>query len=241
VLTITYNNYPFDERLATDWGFSCVIEGLSKVILFDTGARGDILLRNMEILGFDPEKIDVIVFSHDHWDHTGGLSDFLKINHGVTLYIPHTFPAQFKKEVEQAGAAVAECDAPQKICDGVWTTGVLNSGIPEQGIYFKSRDGLVVVTGCAHPGIVNIVEAAKNHAQKKIHTVLGGFHMLKKAQQEIEHTINELKDLGVVKVAPSHCSGDTTRELMQKAFDTNYIPSGVGSRLEFKPEDRKKQ
>ena len=76
-LTVVYDNYVSTKGVKSDWGFSCLIEGPDEIILFDTGARGDILPSNMEALEIDPTSVDVIVLSHIHHDHIGGLDAFL--------------------------------------------------------------------------------------------------------------------------------------------------------------------
>lgn len=72
-LTITdiYDNYPAQAGFTTAWGFVCVIQGTDKTILFDTGSDGAVLLANMAKAGIDPDVIDLVVLSHQHWDHTG--------------------------------------------------------------------------------------------------------------------------------------------------------------------------
>ena len=155
VMTIVYDNYPFDKRLKTDWGFACVVAGTEKTILFDTGARGDVLLANMRTLGIEPDAIDVVALSHTHGDHTGGLGTFLRANPKVKVFMPKVFPGRLKAIVRKAGATLVETTGPAKMCEGVWTTGVVAGPIPEQGIVVEHGSGPVVVTGCAHPGIVN--------------------------------------------------------------------------------------
>jgi hypothetical protein len=73
-LTILFDNNPYDPRLQTGWGFAAWIEYGDRVVLFDTGADGAVLLDNMALLGFDPQAIDIVVLSHEHSDHTGGLA-----------------------------------------------------------------------------------------------------------------------------------------------------------------------
>lgn len=72
-ITVVFDNNPYKEGLATSWGFSCVVGGTEKTILFDTGGEGSILSANMDALGIDPAEIDVVVLSHIHGDHVGGL------------------------------------------------------------------------------------------------------------------------------------------------------------------------
>lgn len=71
-ITITYDNEAWKPGLRSDWGFSCLVEAFGSNILFDTGARGSILLGNMKKLDIDPRMIKEIMIFHDHWDRTGG-------------------------------------------------------------------------------------------------------------------------------------------------------------------------
>ena len=233
MLTITYDNYPFDERLETAWGFSCIIEGLDKTILFDTGGDGQVLLSNMKTLGFDPKQIDAVVLSHIHGDHTGGLGAFVQANPNVTVHMPKAFPADFGQAVKRAGATVVETKAPCQVCDGAWTTGVLGHFLPEQGLYLDTAEGLVLVTGCAHPGIVDLAAAAQRHGKKSVCMALGGFHMGGASTGEIRFVIARFKEMGIRRAAPCHCSGDATRRLMKEAFGDDYVEVGVGARLAF--------
>ena len=233
VVTIVYDNNAFDERLRTAWGFACVVQGLPQTILFDTGGRGELLLANMAKMGFKPDQISSIVLSHIHGDHTGGLAAFLRANSQVEVFLPRVFPSRFKEDVRRSGAQVVETEGPRQVCEGAWTTGVLPRGVAEQGLYVKTAEGPVVITGCAHPGVVRLVEAAKQHSGSPVHAVLGGFHMGGASAREIEAVIQGLRAAGVRQVAPCHCSGDRTRELMKKAFGKGYLSAGVGARLVF--------
>jgi len=236
VITIVYDNYPFDDRLDTAWGFSCVIDGLDKRILFDTGGNGNVLLSNMAKLGIDPAQIDMVVLSHNHGDHTGGLAGFLKAHSDVQVFMPTTFHPNLKQLVRGSRATLIQTSSSRSVCTGAWTTGVLGRAIPEQGLYVKTAHGVVVITGCAHPGIVEMAAAAKRRAGEPVWAVMGGFHMAGASRERIRSTIDALKRLGVSQVAPSHCSGDLTRQLMEEAFSTGYLRSGAGARLVF-PSD----
>jgi 7,8-dihydropterin-6-yl-methyl-4-(beta-D-ribofuranosyl)aminobenzene 5'-phosphate synthase len=90
-ITIAYDNTSMDEaKFRSDWGFSCVVEVSGKKILFDTGAKPEILLENLEKLQIHLSAIDEIFISHHHWDHTGGLKELYK-KHPCKIFIPPSF------------------------------------------------------------------------------------------------------------------------------------------------------
>ena len=231
-LTIVYDNNSYNEELETRWGFSCLIEGPEKTIMFDVGGEGSVLLKNMEKLKIDPKAVDVIVLSHIHYDHIGGLSAFLEKNPNVTVYMPKSLPQRVKDKVKKAGAKLVEVKKPTKICKDVYSTGELGGWIKEQSLIIKTTKGAVVVTGCAHPGIVNIVKKAKEMLKTDVYLVLGGFHLCWMNGWQIKRIINGVKGEKVEKVAPCHCSGDLARKLFKKIYKENFISVGVGKRIE---------
>ena len=166
------------------------------------------------------------------------MQDLLQINNKVKVFAPRVFPAEFKQSVAKTGARLVETEGPQEVCPGAWTTGVLKQGLHEQGLYVETPTGLLVITGCAHPGIVQMAKAASRRAGTPVHAVLGGFHMGRASADKIDTVIQGLKTIGVQQVAPSHCSGNETRRLMKEAFREGYLPSGLGARLVFQ---RKRQ
>ncbi len=230
-ITIIYDNNRYDSRLTTDWGFSCMVKSPQKTILFDTGGDGVILLHNMAKLEIDPKEIDVVVLSHIHGDHVGGLASFLERNSDVTVYIPISFPQNLKDEVTNTGAKLEEVDKARELFDGTFTTGELDGGIKEQSLVFRTQNGLVVITGCAHPGIVNIVERAKEISEGNVYLLMGGFHLAGASSSQVNHIAEDLLQLGVERVAPCHCSGEVARKIFKDYFGENYIDSGVGKRI----------
>lgn len=232
-MTVVYDNNPDKQGLATDWGFACVVRGLEKTILFDTGAKGELLLRNMKKLDVTPGEIDAVVLSHIHGDHVGGLDEFLERNSDVTVVLPAAFPTRFKLRVRRAGAKIVQTLAPHEVCPGARTTRVLGGGIREQGLCVQTPEGPLVITGCAHPGVVAITKAAVLDRKQPVRAVLGGFHMRHAPRREIAGVIRALAKLGVRKAGPCHCSGDETRAMMKKAFGGGYLSVGVGSEIRF--------
>jgi len=230
-LTVLYDNNPHNEKLETRWGFSCLVEGSEKTILFDVGGEGSVLLENMEKLKIDPKEIDMIVLSHIHHDHIGGLSPFLEENPSVTVYMPISFGKGVKEEVKRAGAKLVEVRGPREICKDVYSTGELGGWLKEQSLAVRTAKGLVVITGCAHPGIVDVVKEAKGMLKTEVYLLIGGFHLGGMSSPRIEEIVNGMKREGVKKVAPCHCSGDLARKLFEEAYGENFILAGVGKRI----------
>ena len=153
-ITIVYDNQA-GEGLKSGWGFSCLVEAKEK-ILFDTGNNGENLLYNLRQLNIQPESIAVVVISHNHWDHTGGLKEFLRSNNNAKVFPPRSF------------------SEPTEISPGVYSTGALGKIIKEQSLVVNTEKGNLIITGCAHPGLGKIIDKAAQLGT--IYGVLGGFH-----------------------------------------------------------------
>ncbi len=228
-LISVYDNYQVAPELKTAWGFATIIKTPRELILFDTGGNPEILLFNMEKLGIEPLSIKKVVISHIHGDHAGGLEGFLEKNPDVTVFIPASFPRSIKNMIIQKGAKFVEISTPRKISDCVYTSGELYGPPEEQSLIIDSKKGLIVITGCAHPGIVNIVKKAKKLMKKdKVYLVVGGFH------HPPISCVKEFRKLQVKKVAPSHCTGDLVREAFRKEYKEDFIEYGVGKVIEIK-------
>ncbi len=226
--TILYDNYLYKEGTTPDWGFSCLIEGTEKTILFDTGTRPEILLHNVQAMNVDLNKVEQIVISHEHGDHTGGLSDVLAINPNVTVYLPVSFPKDFVRGVEHYKARVESVDDPIEICKNVFLTGEMGGQIKEQSLVINTRKGLIIVTGCSHPGIVNILNKAKQVLDKPIYLVFGGFHLGDASDNTLNTIIESFKEMKVEKCGATHCTGDKAIGMFKKAFGENYVSMGTG-------------
>jgi 7,8-dihydropterin-6-yl-methyl-4-(beta-D-ribofuranosyl)aminobenzene 5'-phosphate synthase len=222
-LISVYDNYQINPELKTGWGFSCLVKTEREDILFETGGNSGILLFNMKKMEIDPESINKVVISHIHGDHVGGLEGFLIESNEAEVYIPVSFPDSIRNMIESHGANFIDVSGTLKISDLVWSTGALYGPPEEQSLVINSGKGLIVITGCAHPGVVNIVKKAKGmFPEEKIYLVLGGFH------HPPGQVVGEFKKAGVEKVAPSHCSGDEIRELFKEEYQNDFIENGVG-------------
>lgn len=232
-LTVVYDNNQFDSSMTAAWGFSCLLEGTERTILFDTGGNGSILLENMRKLELSPGAVEVVVLSHAHYDHTGGLQSFLKENSVVVVWIGTTFPESIARMVVRHGAELENVRKPEKICSGVYTTGEMGRGIAEQSLVVSTKNGAVLVTGCAHPGVLEIVRRAEEIVGQKIYLVIGGFHLGGSSGLEIDRIVKGFIDHDVKKAAPCHCSGKVCRDMFREAYGQNYIPAGAGARVEI--------
>ncbi|MCK4523693.1 MBL fold metallo-hydrolase, partial [candidate division WOR-3 bacterium] len=177
-IQILYDNIAYNENLISDWGFSCIINIGGKNILFDTGAKGDILLNNMNKLSIDPKSIDYVFISHDHWDHTGGLEEFLKINNNVKVFLLKSFSDKTKQIVKDNSTEIIEVENEQKIFENIFTTGDMIGEKHEQSLIIETNKGNIIIAGCAHPNIVNIIRKAKKLSDNDVLLVAGGFHYL---------------------------------------------------------------
>jgi 7,8-dihydropterin-6-yl-methyl-4-(beta-D-ribofuranosyl)aminobenzene 5'-phosphate synthase len=240
IITIIYDNNSYDPRLRTSWGFSCLVELKDTTLLFDTGGDGAMLLSNMSILGLDVQEIDQVVLSHIHGDHTGGLAAILTGGLAAILatgtkpvvYVPSSFPASFKDQV-RARTQVVEIRESTTMTEGVYSTGELGSGIIEQSLVLDTVQGLVVITGCAHPGIVHIVTRVREVHDGEIHLVIGGLHLGGKSRGELQDIAASLRRLGVQKLAPCHCTGDEAMRLLAEEWGSDFIANGVGRVIEI--------
>lgn len=207
-----YDNEVYKEGLQADWGFSCLVEvGNTPKILFDTGANGLILLSNMEKLSIDPASIDEVFISHDHLDHIGGLSAFLHVKSDVRIYVPISFIGiRGVKEV-------ISVSKPQKIHENVLSTGELNH--IEQSMAVKIDKGIVLIVGCSHPKVSNILKAASQFG--KVYGIVGGLHGFKE--------FDLFKDLELV--CPTHCTQHKAE--IRFLYPEKYIDAGVGKIIEI--------
>jgi len=232
-ITVVYDNYIFKEGTRADWGFACFIEGTEKTILFDTGYQDQILQQNIDSLGINLDSLDLIIISHDHPDHTGGLNSVLEKKSNIPVYFGTSFPVSFSQNIINKGATPIQVDEPIKICKHVFSTGELPGYANEQSLIIDTEKGLVIITGCSHPGIINILKRSKAVLDKNIYMVFGGFHLLHNTYYQINNIIKEFKALGVEKCGATHCTGDRAITLFKKAYGENYVSMGVGKVIQI--------
>lgn len=229
-ITIIYDNYQDDKNLETDWGFACLVEYQGKQLLFDAGRRADLYKRNAELLDIDPSGIPTLFISHEHGDHTAGVPWITEVNPSIKCYLPSPYAKQLKANgtLPLNSQAVPE---PMHLYGPFYSTGDSFEIFREQGLVVKTENGGVLITGCGHPGAVAMVSKAKNELGIKIHTVIGGLHLMQTPGEKIEQLASGLKKLGVKQICPTHCTGDKSIALLKEAFGEAYIPGGTGKEI----------
>jgi 7,8-dihydropterin-6-yl-methyl-4-(beta-D-ribofuranosyl)aminobenzene 5'-phosphate synthase len=211
-LTIIYDNEVKKPELAADWGFSCLIElENAPPILFDTGTSGSILLHNMKELRIAPDAFGIIVISHLHGDHAGGLRSILELNKDAEIYLPASFIGTIP------GRKVVKVKNAAQIGENVFSTGELG-GI-EQSLAIKTNQGILVVAGCSHPGVGNILDAAAKFG--KVYGIVGGFHGFSDFER--------LADLSLI--SPCHCTAYKSE--IKLLYPEKCLECGVGMTLEL--------
>lgn len=232
-LVVVVDNNPHGDLRAA-WGLSIYVEAGHARLLFDAGPDPQVLKENMKLLGISAEALDFIVISHEHGDHVGGLPAIAEVNPGLTVYVPRGTSSSTGEWIRSLGFKVVEVGGPTTICDGIAVTGPLYGPPYEQALIIHVEDlGLIVVTGCSHPGIERVLEYVHNITGLPIYAVIGGFHLVGASEARLADVANTLKRLEVKEVYPIHCSGEEARKYLSEALGPAYRGGHVGTTLEL--------
>jgi 7,8-dihydropterin-6-yl-methyl-4-(beta-D-ribofuranosyl)aminobenzene 5'-phosphate synthase len=257
--------------LLGEWGLSVLVERDDRKVLLDAGASIS-AARNGGLLGVNWDRIDAIVLSHGHYDHTGGLREVLtRIRKRIKVIAhPDVFDAKFiqmskdqspvyigvpfqKAELESLGADFQLTSEPVWLSENVVTSGeipmitdfeTIDPGLcvredgemipdplkDDQALFIKTSRGLVVVLGCAHRGTINTLHHARNvTGVETIHTVVGGTHLIRASELQMEMTIAALKEFGVQRLGVSHCTGMPAAMRLAQEFGPGFFFNNSGS------------
>ena len=269
-VTILNDAFGKPSQLRKDWGWAALIEYNGKTILFDTGNNSSVFAHNVKTLGVDLTKLDFVVISHRHGDHTGGLNHLLEVNPDVTIYTPSEItmfstptrtPSLSRRPTEPLPeymryfdgkdpgnayptgtpwlkAKFKQIDNLTEIVPGFFLIPVVSDvagtkEMREMAMAVMTPKGLVLVVGCAHPGIEKMLEAATK-IDKRIYSVFGGFHLVGTPDTEISRMANAFRDQWKIeRMAPGHCTGEYGFSQLQKVFGNNYDYAGLGSVIDL--------
>jgi len=115
--------------------------------------------------------------------------------------------------------------------NGEWVGDLIED---DSAIYIKTAKGLVIISGCSHSGIVNIVKRGIELSNGiRPYAVIGGFHLLTASEERIFQTAEGLKELGVEKLVTGHCTGGVAEYLFQQIFSTNFQILYTGKTIQY--------
>jgi len=226
-ITILYDNRT-QADLRPGWGFSAWISASDESVLFDTGADKLVFEQNARALGCNLSTLDALVLSHEHCDHIGAVSAVTR--KGLRLYVPAAFARRFAGQ-RRGGVQVIAVRRSEQICPGVKSTGQFGRRIREQALLVDGTEGPVLITGCAHAGIATVAELATRLAGQPLALILGGFHLYRHDEAEVRYVAEQLLHLGVVRIAPCHCTGDGATAILRDAYGERLVEVSAGSQL----------
>ncbi len=280
-ITNVYNNNSIGGKgLKGGHGQAFYIETEDVKLLFDAGWKGEHVINNMKILDIDVNKIDTLVLSHGHYDHTGGIRALLKergkkilsvICHPdaletkkavilkliLTFRVNIGFPKLNKREKERLNFNFTHSDynitsaicSTGEITERPFKTGTSNRLQHKQNknwekdplrddlsLIIETKNGLVVVCGCCHSGLLNTLKKVSEiSGGKKLIAILGGTHMRNFKDEDLKEVGNVLEEkYGLPDLYFNHCSGKNTIKYFKDRFGENKVkPCLVGTKLQF--------
>ena len=231
-IRVIYDNTSAQPGIQEDWGYAALVDFRGHRILFDSGTKPDLFLTNLSKMQIDPASITQAMISHEHRDHRSGIYKLYPLHRRLTTHFLDRFPAEAFAEAEQVGMTPRRVSGPMQLAPGLWTTGAIEGDPPEQSLVIETSKGLVLMTGCSHPGIVKIVQTVeKQRGVDSIRMLIGGFHLFRAGADEIDVMGNRLRALGVRRIVPAHCTGDLAKEKFAALWKDDYGTAGAGKRL----------
>lgn len=257
------------------------VDGVSSTLFFDYGMDLMGMTHNIEVLGIDVARVNAMALSHGHFDHWGGLTEFLRrygdrIPKGTPLYIgQETFARRFsirpsdnepmdigkleRAEIDKFGVVdIRELTEPKEIIPGGYATGPVEKvtdyekGNPnllvkrgdrleqdlfegELALFFVVKNrGLVILSGCAHIGIINIVKyAVQISGISKVHAIIGGFHLVNAQTNLIDRYIEDIKGFSPDYIVPTHCTGFEAIVRFAREMPEQFILNTAGTSYTF--------
>lgn len=295
-------SYFTDTPLLAEPGLSLLIElnDNEEYILLDGGASDIVLKENAKRMNIDLRKIKKIVLSHGHFDHTGSLTEIIRMlgekrrfqnwdgsvnadvisssldREVVSIYThPEAFRERWmiwedgkkygplvtpREEWEALGGKIIVSDKPEIIGMGCYTTGyiprksfesfeskgvsnvfrngkhfVIDDIVDEQGLVINIENkGLIVISGCAHAGILNTVYAAQAiTGVNEVLAVIGGFHLALATNEYVDNIINEFLEINPKYIVPTHCTGFDAMKKFSDVMKDAFLLGTVGSTFIF--------
>ena len=244
-ITIIYDSFGNKDEFTQDWGFAALIEFNDQHIIFDTGNDSRIFAANVKLANIDLTKVDLTIISHRHSDHYNGLSHLVSVLPDVPIYIPNETFNLFEHEhdyenihIDPNKLNINKVTNTIELSENVFIISTVRkhpnlSKLQELSLALKTSQGLILIVGCSHPGIIHIVAAARE-IDERIVNVYGGFHMLRTPLPRIKSIVATLKDeYNVQNISPGHCTGERAQKEFASVFKSNYQHAELGSHFDL--------
>jgi len=231
---ILFDKEALDQRFAAGWGVSYLV---GEEVLFDAGEKFEHLEKNAHVMGARLDRIKHVVISHDHWDHTGGLWEILRLNPQAAVYVCVNADPEFRARVAAASPRLVDVKDRCRITGAIYSSGecrVSYKGkvVAEQSLVVERDQAVSILCGCCHPGLVNIIEKVRHTTSKSVDCVIGGMHMMEIDKRFIAYIAAEaIKN--VKRIGPAHCSGQEAARIFQEVYGKNFIEVKAGMEIEI--------
>ncbi len=232
-ITVLIDNNP-DGSLRSPWGISLHVTAGNLSLLFDAGPDPGALKENCERLSVNLTDLDTAVISHEHGDHVNGLGYVAEMNENLTVYVPKNMSEPCKNWIGELGLSIVEVQDTCVISTGIAIVGELYGPPYEQALALNVRNlGLVVLVGCSHPGVEELVAKAVEDLGCEPYAVIGGFHLGGASSEVVADIAEALVEMGLKEIYPMHCSGEGIRTLLRQDYPDIYGDGKVGMKLIF--------
>lgn len=219
-IKIVFEDNESEEGFIRGQGFSALIYNYftDSFLLFDTGSDGESLVHNIERSDVEISAITKVIISHNHAEHSGGLEEIYNRNPDIGIYVPIENLKIYKRKYSQS--KVYGISEFMEIDENIYSTGQLGTYLKEQALLLKTFDDeMIVIVGCCHPGLDEIISVAKSLGPVK--AIVGGFHGSR----------NFICLQGVDFIGACHCTQHV--DLIREKFPEQYESIGAGKSLTF--------
>ncbi|MFX1340785.1 MAG: MBL fold metallo-hydrolase [Promethearchaeota archaeon] len=221
-IKIVYDNLCHEKDFLMGFGFSALIFNhfTQNYLLFDTGAKSDVLFNNLEMFNVDITDIKKVVISHSHLDHAGSLREIYNLNPKIEIYVTKGDENAFKSAY--LNAKIYGTSSLMEIEKNIYSSGHFDwSHINEHALFLKTiKNEIIIIVGCAHPGLEQFILRAKE-LNGRIKAVIGGFHGFR--------NFSYLENIELI--AACHCT--RYREEIYRKFPKQFKNLCVGQNLTF--------
>ncbi len=239
-ITYLYDNTEAVAGTYSSWGFAALVEAHGRRVLFDTGTGAAVLEHNAAKLGADLSRLDALVLSHEHFDHTGGIA-VLGRREGLPVYYPASASpsADFIGALDRAGMKRIPVTEMTTILPRISVSHEMKGPMASEiALLVDTDDGLGVVVGCAHPGPDAMLAQIRQQTGRPVSMLIGGFHLLDANGEAISRTLANFEQQGVRYLGPTHCTGSAAIGAMRKSWGDRFVEGGVGTVVQLAPFTR---